>query len=248
MRKASLKPQIIEYLKKKTGLAESTIRQNVSRFKTDYPGCTLNAVAQLFARSRNLTVMQKLSQEDKNTLPNTEIVKPRIKIRQKDTRKKEKIIKIIDYETNDYFKKGHIEEINRAYSKGCYTSVHILARKIVENLVREVISSKFPAKTQQEKELYFDTSQKRFKDFSVVLKNLYNRRHDFDPEAIKVIERLYQKAQKFKDDSNDATHSWYHLVESKKEIDDLNVQTIIELIKKLEQKEGKAGHGKKGVK
>ncbi len=235
MAKAKLTPKIISHLAKKTGLAKSTIRKNISLLRADYPSCTPNAVAQLFARSKGFTVMQKLSQEDKNTLPHTEVIEPRLKIKQKQGGKKEKIIQIINYDSNDYFKRGHIKEINRAYTKGCYTAVHILARKIVENLVCEILSQKFPPTKKQNKELYFDTSQRRFKDFSAILKNLYDKRHEFEDDKIKIIERLYQKAKEFKNDANDTTHSWYHLIETKKEIDDLNIQTIIELIKKLEK-------------
>lgn len=236
MAKAKLNPKIISYLAKKTGLAESTIRKNISLLRADYPSCTPNAVAQLFARTRRFTVMQKLSPEDKNTLPHTEVIKSKLKINQKQGRKKEKIIQIINYDTDDHFKRGHIKEINRAYTKSCYTSVHILARKIIENLVREILSKKFPPIEKLNRELYFNISQKRFKDFSVILKSLHDKRYEFEDDEIKIIERLYQKAKKFKDDANDTTHSWYYLIETKKEIDDLNIQTIIELIKKLEIK------------
>jgi len=230
----SINPKIVDYLVKKTGLAEGTIRKNISLIKSDYPSCTSNAAAQIFAKSRGFSLMQKLSQDDKITLSNIEFKKQKFVVNQKKSIKKEKTIKIFDYKTDDYFKKGHIEEINKAYTKGCYTSVHILARKIIENLIREILSTKYPPEKKVNKELYFDISQNRFKDFSVILKNLYDKRHDFDPEKIKIIERLNQKASKFKKDSNDATHSWYHLINNKKEIDDLDIQLIIELIKKLE--------------
>lgn len=69
----------------------------------------------------------------------------------------------------------------------------------------------------------------------IFLRNLYDKRNDFEPEKIKIIERLYQTTKRFKDDSNDATHSWYHLINKKKEIDDIDIQLIIELIKNLEK-------------
>ncbi|MFX0141482.1 MAG: hypothetical protein ACFFDN_48035 [Candidatus Hodarchaeota archaeon] len=232
--RAKLDPKIVNYLTKKTGLAEATIKKNISLLRADYPSCTPNAVAQIFARSRGSTVMRQLSQKDKNTLPHMEVSRQKITINQKQRPKKEDIKDMIIYETDDYFKKGHIKEINRAYTKGCYTSVHILARKIIENLIREILIKKFPPTTKNNKELYFNMAQNRFKDFSVILKNLYDKRNDFELHKIKVIERLYQKGKMFKDDANDATHSWYYLIESKKEIDELNIQAIIELIKKLE--------------
>lgn len=234
MAKSKLNPEIVTMLSHRIGLAESTVKKNIYLLRKDYANCSANALAQIFARSRGQSVIKKLSKEDRNTLPNIEITKQNIKIKQKKSIKKEKQLKIIKYETNDYFKKGHIYEINKAYSKGCYISVHILARKIIENLIREILSKKYPPSKKENKELYYDIFQGRFKDFSVILKNLYDKRNDFEPEEIPIIKRLYQKAKKFKEDSNDATHSWYHLIENKKEIDDLNIQLIIELIKKLE--------------
>ena len=230
-----LKPEILKYLSDKTGLKKSSIRSNISKLRRDYASCTLNAVAQLYARSHNLSVLQKLDQEDKACLPHVEIEKQTVKIPKNQSRQKEKIINCISYETNDHFKKGHINEINRAYTNKCYTSVFILARKIVENLIIDIMCKKFPPNSLSNRELYFDNQRKRFKDFSVILKNFYDKRNEFDADKIEIIKRLYDKALALKDDANQKTHSWYHLVERKKEIDDLNLQAIIELIKKIEE-------------
>lgn len=235
MAKSKLNPEIVSILSHKTGLEESTVKKNIYLLRKDYPNLTSNALAQIYARSIDHSVIKKLSKEDRGTLPNIEIIKQKIKIKQKENKKKEKQLKIIEYETNDYFKKGHIEEINKTYSKGCYTSVHILSRKIIENLIREILSKKFPPTKKENKELYFDISQNRFKDFGIILKVLYDKRNYFESEKIKIIKRLYQKTKEFKDDSNDTTHSWYYLINSKKEIDDFDIQLIIELIKKLEK-------------
>jgi len=230
-----LKPKIIEFLASKTGLAKSTIRQNISKLRRVNASCTPNAVAQIYATSLNFSVLQKLNQEDKNSLPHLQIVKPIVKVQKKLSSDKKKIIKIISYDTADHFKKGHIDEINRAYTNNCYTSVFILARKIVENLTIDIMRKRFPSNTLDNKHLYFDTAKKRFKDFSVILRNFYNKRNEFDIDKIEIIKRLYDKALLLKEDANDKTHSWYHLVERKKEIDDLNLQAIIELLKKIEE-------------
>ena len=231
-----LNPVILEKLRKKSELSLATIRSNISRLRRNYPSCTINAVAQLYARKMGISVMQQLSLEDKATLPHNEVVKSKIKIEDNIKKKKEIIIPVINYESEDFFKKGHIKEINRAYSKGCYTSVYVLARKIFENLIREVLQNKFPATSIENHELYFDIPRNRVHDFSVLLKNLYDKKQCFGIDKMKIIERLYQKVINFKDDSNDKVHSWYHLVETEKEIKELNLQTIIELIKKLEEK------------
>lgn len=147
--------------------------------------------------------------------------------------KRKKILEVVEYETADHFIKGHIQELNKAYTHGCYTAVYILARKIIENLIIDILRKKFPEKNKENKELYFNTAQGRFKDFSEILKNLYDKRGEFGSES-KGVERLYSLARKLKDDANDKTHSWYHLVEQKSEIDSLNLKQVIEIIKKLE--------------
>lgn len=145
-----------------------------------------------------------------------------------------RIIDLVKYDTADHFIKGHIDELNRAYTFKCYTSVFILARKIVENLIIDILKKKFPEKVKANKELYFNINQKRLKDFEEILKNLRSKRNDFGSEN-KAVERLCDLAAKLKENANNKTHSWYHLVEKKKEIDDLNLNAIFELIKKLEQ-------------
>lgn len=148
-----------------------------------------------------------------------------------------RIIEVISYDTDDHFISGHFSELNRAYTFGCYTSVFILARKIVENLIIDILKQYFPEKKKGNKELYFDTAKGRLKDFGVILKNLYSKRNDFGTEN-KAIERLYKLSDSLKDDANDKTHSWYHLVENRKEIDNLNLVAIFELIKKIERHVG----------
>ncbi len=235
MANAKLNPKILEVLSKKSGLKKSTIRQNISKLKRSYPKCTLNAVAQIYASSLGYTVMQKLSQEDKDTIPHNEVVNPKVKIQKKKTVKKEKMINFISYASDGFFIKGHIEEVNKTYTKGCYTSVSILARKIIENLVIDILRNKYSANTKKNKEIYYDIPRNRYLDFSIVLKNLYVKRNEFGITKAQVIDRLYQKSKIFKDHANDKAHSWYHLVKSKKEIDDLEIQYIIELIKEIEK-------------
>jgi len=232
-----LNPVILKYLAKKTGKSESTVRQKISFLRRDNANCTLNAVAQIYARQFGISVLQKLDKEDKACLPSIEVKKNVVVIQKKPT-KKEKIIEIITYSSDDYFKKGHIHEINKAYTKGCYTSVNLLARKIVENLIIDLLRAKFPPDNLANKELYYDTTKRRFKDFSVILETLYGKRNDFEMDDKNIVERLYDLAKPLKKDGNDKTHSWFYLVKIKKEIDDLELQSIIELIKKLESSLG----------
>ncbi len=161
-------------------------------------------------------------------MPLLDVIQPTTIVAKHGTKKAvKKIVRIIEYPTTDYFIRGHIDEVNRAYSNHCYTSVYILTRKIIENLIREILTKKFPPNSLENKELYYSVDQRRFKDFSVILKNLLDKKDDFDPAKSKAIMRLYDRAIKFKEDTNDATHSWFHLIENQKEIDELHIQSLI---------------------
>lgn len=234
-----LKPEILAYLSKKIKLSENSVRQYISHERTKHPKATLNAAAQLFALSHKTTVLRMLDKEDRATLPsNIEVAEEKVILENKKRGKKgKKMLILIDYETTDHFKKGHIDELNKAYTFGCNTSVFILARKIVENLIIDILKKKYPEKIKKNKEIYFDTAQGRLKDFEVILKNLKSKKDDFGSEN-KAVERLHDLAKALKNDTNNKTHSWYHLVERRKEIDNLNLEAIIEIIKKLEKEVG----------
>jgi hypothetical protein len=236
---SKLKSDILTYLSNKLELSENSVRQYISQERTKHPKATLNAAAQLFALSKRVTVLRMLDSEDRATLPsNIEIEKETVILKSKNRGlKKKNTFIFLDYETTDHFKKGHVDELNNAYISGCYTSVFILSRKIVENLIIDIIKKKYPERVKKNKELYFDMDQGRFKDFGVILDNLKNKKDDFGSEN-KAVERLYSLSKSLKKDANDKTHSWYHLVENKKEIDNLNLKAIIEIIKKLEKMVG----------
>jgi len=233
-----LNPEILDYLIRKTGKTENTIRKNISLIRRNYPKCTINAIAHIYATQNRLSLMQKLDNEDKSSLPNFEIENvPIVKVKGKKTIKK--IIKYIDYESKDYFISGHINEANKAYTYGCYTASFILTRKIIENLIIDILRKKFPEKScKKNKELYYNIPQQRLHDFGIVLDNLYKKRTEFGIEGKKIIERFIQLVKILKSDANDKTHSWFHLVESETEFANVNVTQIFELIKKLESNIG----------
>lgn len=225
-----LNPKILKYLSIRLELSENSVRQYISGIKIKYPRLPQNCAAQIFAQERRESVRRFLTIEEKKSLPGIEIEKPeKIKVKQKADRKN--IVKnFFKYQTDDPFKKGHIEEVNKAYTAGCYTCVFILCRKIIENLITAILENKFP----EERCLYWDPSSNRYLDFSVILDNLYSKKSDFNPSNTKSIERLYQLAKPFKKDCNDKTHSLFHLVKRKKEIDDIGINEILNLIKNLE--------------
>lgn len=228
-----LKPEIIFILVKKTGKKEGTIRKDISLLRRKYGSLPINSVAQIYALENNTSISAKLSKEEKNALPNLEIKKP-IVVNQKNSKiKNKKIIEFIKYETADTFIKAHILETNKAYTFGCCTAAFILCRKIIENLLTDVIKKKYPQDKKENIELYFDTSKGRTKDFSEILSNLRRHSKDFGTDK-NLLERILSRSDKFKDDANNKVHSWYHIVRSRKELDDVHFQDIIDMIITLE--------------
>lgn len=173
--------------------------------------------------SEILEVENKLSSEDiKDSIERVQVEK--------------EIAPLIKYKTDDPFRKGHIDEINRAYTYECYTCVFILCRKVIENMIIDILRKKFPPKKKENKKLYFDIDKGRFKDFSIILDNFYKKRNEFDLDNKKIVKRIVDLAKSFKKEADDKTHSWFHLVRKRREIDDIDIQGIIDLIKRLEEK------------
>ncbi len=235
--KKSAKEKLIKKIAEKTGSKGKSVKERISR-KSRTQSVSSDVALVMISKQEGVpctTFQKKLSAEEKRIISTPSHIpqtsKPAIK--REGGRKKKEILVLFEYETDKHFVKGHIDEINKAYTYGCYTSVSILSRKIIENLIIDILCKKYP----KEKNLYFDTDQRRLRDFGVILKNLHNKKSDFGTK-IKAVERLYNLADKLKTETNNRVHSWYHLIKRKSEIDELDIPQIIELIKILEKEIG----------
>jgi hypothetical protein len=229
-----LDPEILKILIRKTGKSKKTIRNALSSLHQQYSSLNMNQLAQMYALKNGTSIRAKLTSEEKATFPNVQTQKP-ITISQKVTKKdKRKQIKhLIKYESSDRFIQAHIDEINRCYTYRCYTAAFILCRKLIENLLTDLIRTKYPQNNLQNIELYFDTSKRRTRDFSEIIQKLRKRSNDFGPDK-KLLERALNKSEEFKDDANDKAHSWFHIVKSPRELDDKDIQGIVDMIDKLQ--------------
>ncbi len=218
-------------------LKESTIRSAVSRIRRKYPFLTMNAAAEIYARNKNFTVTRHLDPIDRQVLANLETKKIIVPIKQR-SKRNETITMIANYKTDDTLLQKHIDEINRTYTYRCYTATFILCRKVLENLILNILRTKYPENWLEHRVKYVDMKRGRIVDFSVLLTNLGESSKDFVPPYDKLVNRICQLSEGFKDDANDMTHSLYHIA-SKKEIDENKFQEILDLIKKLEESEKK---------
>jgi hypothetical protein len=80
-------------------------------------------------------------------------------------------------------------------------------------MVIEVIRKKYPQKSSPNLDIYFDSKNKRFHDFSMLLDKLKERGDDFGPDTPLVLKFL-EKVKPFKGKANSTTRS---IIENPKE-------------------------------
>jgi len=227
MVKDRLHPKIWEKLIEKSGLKPNSIRTTLTRIKKKYK-VTLNAAAYILAQRKKFSVARYLEDKDWDSLRNIEFIQIPVKV---STSRRKKIIEIVNYETENRFFKAHINEINKAYTCGCYTACFILMRKVLENFIVEILRKKYPENKKEHKEKYFNFDKGRYHDFNVLLLNLRKSSKDFGSEK-KIVETLCNRASEFKETANDMAHSIYQIAR-KKDIDERNFQVIIDLIREI---------------
>ena len=115
---------------------------------------------------------------------------------------KEKIININNY-SDDFYKDLQVE-INKAYNYGLYSSVFVLIRKVLENLLIDLLRKKYGMANVK---LFFDSSQNRFHNFSVLIEKLGERISDFRPVEPAINSELIDEIDKFRQKGNSSAHS-----------------------------------------
>lgn len=229
-----LDSRIVKVLAEKTGRQGSTVKKDIYLLARKFSACTKNAVAQIYAMERGHSVLKLLDKEDRASMPNLSVEEP-VTLKKKEgvqRRRKDRIVQFLCTRSTEFYKVDHIAEINRAYTYRCFTSCFVLCRKVVENLIVDVLRAKYPPNVAGNLELYFNSAQGRYCDFSVLLRNLGDRSGEFGPDA-KLVERIIALATPFKKESNDRAHSWYYIVKNRSELDGMNVQDIVDLLEQL---------------
>ncbi|MFZ0510166.1 MAG: hypothetical protein WAM14_01055 [Candidatus Nitrosopolaris sp.] len=97
-------------------------------------------------------------------------------------------------------------EINMGYKFGLYTSVVVLSRKLVENLLIDMLRKKYPPNEEGNLELYYDKKRKRFHDFAVLLDNLEKLKSKFGIDEL-TISKFLSLAKPFRASANSNAHS-----------------------------------------
>jgi hypothetical protein len=104
----------------------------------------------------------------------------------------------------DDFYKGLIDEINCLYSEKHLISLPVLVRKLLENLIIDILRKKY---NTSELNLYYDPSRYRFQDFSTLIKNLELKLYDFQSITPNFNKEFLKNINEFREKGNSSAHS-----------------------------------------
>ena len=122
-------------------------------------------------------------------------------------------------------------QINIGYKFGLYSSVVVLSRKLVENLLIEVLRKKYPGNEKGNLELYYVTKKGRFHDFTVLLDNLEQKKSTFGIDE-PTVSKFISLVKPFRESANSTAHSMIEL-SNKEEVIKYKIPEMIALLTQL---------------
>lgn len=141
------------------------------------------------------------------------------------------VTKLIDMEFENVFYNKLRDEINDAYKMGLFTSVMLLSRKLFENLLIEILRIKYPPNQSDNLEIYFIKNEQRFQNFTVLLKNIEDKKSDFTVDE-PLITEIISRIKPFRKGANSSAHSII-IVSDEKDILENDISQISALLLKL---------------
>ena len=103
----------------------------------------------------------------------------------------------------DPFYRDLIDLINKCYSYGIYPAVLVFSRKLLENLLIDILRRKYGMKNIH---LFFDPNHGRFRNFNELLKNFKERLDDFKIIIPDLDHKFIEKINKFREKGNASAH------------------------------------------
>ena len=138
---------------------------------------------------------------------------------------------LIDLDFNDVFYNELRDEINMAYKMRLFTSVMLLIRKLFENLIIEILRMKYPSNTPGNLEIYYIINDGRFQNFTILLRNIEERKCDFTVDE-DLITEIISLIKPFRKGANANAHSII-IVSDENDISEFYVDRISALLLRL---------------
>lgn len=121
------------------------------------------------------------------------------------------------------------KEINACYSANLLNSCLVLSRKMIENLIYNLLGCKF----HKDAALRWNTTKNRPQDFSVLIDNLENNKSDFNPEDKNYINKFMKLCKPFRRYANSKAHNIMEYVEDRKEISKMKIPEMVQIMLQL---------------
>lgn len=132
---------------------------------------------------------------------------------------------------NDFFYGKLEEEINACYMNKAFTGTIILSRKLIENLLIDILRKRYSSTSKENLDVYFNTKKGQFHDFITLIKNLEEKQGDFVLEKVTLNEFLCL-VKPFRLKANANTHSIV-VVSNRQQIEEQNIPTMVALLKRI---------------
>jgi hypothetical protein len=97
-----------------------------------------------------------------------------------------------------------VDDINRCHSLAIYDATLIMTRKLLENLLIDILRERYG---KQEIDLYYLPENKRFKNFSTLIDNFEDNLDDFQHLSGVLDEDFIDELDAFRQDANSGAHS-----------------------------------------
>lgn len=97
-----------------------------------------------------------------------------------------------------------IDQINQSYRLGIYDATLVLSRKLLENLVIDILRAKYGT---DRIELYYDTNSRRFQPFYTLVENLESNLADFQHYSDALDDEFIRRLNSFRQTANRGAHS-----------------------------------------
>ena len=118
------------------------------------------------------------------------------------------------------------EEINDCYGGNYSNAAFFLSRKIIENLVFNILEKKFPTKET----LWYNSSIRSHHKLSLLISNLYDNRTDFKLSVQRYIEKFNTQVGAFRKEANAKAHNIYEYLSDKSELKKFKINDLVQLL------------------
>lgn|SRR4030067_2600291 len=124
-----------------------------------------------------------------------------------------------------------VDDLNKAFAYGLYDAVNLFARKLLENLLIDVLRKRFHTRNIA---LYFDTTHGIARNFNTLVKNFSDNLADFKT-VVSTLDATYVSAlNKFRETGNAAAHSLEtHITEADLQSKKQDLEFAVKLLVRL---------------